>query len=769
MSVFTDLFTPSKTDFPEQQQLIENWTASLENFKKQIKYLGGFLLELIVGFDQYGKQILKSGKTLLSNLNKLSTQNSKNLSDCIKSCGSFSEMLGGVYSRSSLALNSSISQKLGKIAETLIEIKKSINDESGHAMKELAQAKVSHLKIKVKYEKAKKEHESILANTKKIQNDPANSYQPMIIQRAKERTKASKKEIGNILKNLNEQVEIIHQKNDILENLLSNLHSNTLNFEKDSIQLLHEILKSVLQMLQNIIALRQEQTLLKQEQLNGLANITLDMVGGKEVENNTNTLEYLSIKLETRVTSCEDRLKVLKCFRSYIGELIQCEENFSKALEKNVKNFVLPEYFECKQLTKSSWENFSKSLLEICKIHTEQAKEMNKKAHDPVIILVNSQGNLSRNLQIIVQKIMKDHALTHEECLREFEKLKRGPEDLNFQKRTLEIREKMQNSNQITENLVLTSLADNSNQEVGHLQVLKASLIHIYTMEDALNASLSSIIGPSFKFLQVINTNEDFNNIQTYNRKTLPLYGSFGDVSFTSESIEGEEDKEALSEDNVLQRFGLKSSTSMIESFSCALSQKLLLHGRMYLTTTHICFHSYFNSTTIFGRETLISIPLSEIINIEKRTSALIFDNALCIITNSSNFVFKSFMYREQAFATVENLLKMNKPVSQIQNTFCEFIIENRKHRRDIQKILHKAKIDDFTNLMVSSAILKNKLTDAPIILELPLQQVFLHCFSDDSDSFLMNYLQIQENTEIVISKWSPNPPSFYLGLTDDK
>ena len=91
-------------------------------------------------------------------------------------------------------------------------------------------------------------------------------------------------------------------------------------------------------------------------------------------------------------------------------------------------------------------------------------------------------------------------------------------------------------------------------------------------------------------------------------------------------------------------------------------------------------------------------------------------------------------MYREQAFATVENLLKMNKPVSQIQNTFCEFIIENRKHRRDIQKILHKAKIDDFTNLMVSSAILKNKLTDAPIILELPLQQVFLHCFSDDSD-----------------------------------
>ena len=353
MNVFNELFTTSKSEFPEQNQLIESWLTFLENFRKQIKYLGSFVIEIVTNIDQYGKQMMKSGKSLILNISKLSTFNSKNLSECIKNCGNFSEMLGGVYSRSSLALNSSISQKISKITNTITDIKKSITEESTQAIKELSQAKVAHMKVKVKYEKAKKEHENELVSAKKIKNDPATCYQPTLIQRIKEKTQGCKREVTNLLKNLNAQAEIIYKKNEDLESLLHNLNSNTLTFEKDALQAFFEIVQSVIIMLRNIIALRKEQNTLKQEQLGGLANITLDMMGGKETENNTNTLEYLSLKLDNRVSSCEDRLKVLKCFRVFLGEMITSEENFSKTLEKTAKSLIIPEFFEIKQKTKA--------------------------------------------------------------------------------------------------------------------------------------------------------------------------------------------------------------------------------------------------------------------------------------------------------------------------------------------------------------------------------------------------------------------------------
>jgi hypothetical protein len=51
---------------------------------------------------------------------------------------------------------------------------------------------------------------------------------------------------------------------------------------------------------------------------------------------------------------------------------------------------------------------------------------MNKKALDPISNLLVLQGNLSKTLTFSVQKIMKDHALVHEECLKDFEKLKKS-------------------------------------------------------------------------------------------------------------------------------------------------------------------------------------------------------------------------------------------------------------------------------------------------------------------------------------------------------
>lgn len=761
MNVFNELFTQSKSDLSDQQQQVDLWTSSLESFKKHIKYLNTFLQDLTTTFETYGKQLQKSGKSLVNSLSKLITPNNKHLSECLKASGSFSEVLGAVYQKSSSVLSTTISSKILKVTDTATELKKRISEDSSAAIKEVGQAKLNHLKIKVKYEKVKKEYEQVQNNLNKIKDDPNSTYQPAVIQRAKEKAKSVKKDVAGLLKSLNDQMSVIHGKASVLETILFNINSHTINFEQETVQLIQEILQLLSKMFKDIVTLRIGQASLKQEQLSNLANITLDMVGEREGETNLNTLEYLSSKLDSRVNSCEDRLKVIKCFKGYIGDVLLNDENLSKSLEKSLKGFVLPEYFDEKIMIKSAWEGFYESLVQVCKLHLSQSKEFSSKAFDPLGNLVVSQGNLSKTLQVTVQKIIKDHALTHEECLKEYEKLKRSNEEVIIQKRSSEISQKMLSSFHTTENLVLSSLTDNSNVESSHFQLLKVTLIALNNTEEVFNESLTSIVNTSEELLLSVNVSEDFKDRELYKKKSIPQLASFGEISHVTESIEDEEE-ETLNTDALLQKCGLKSNTILIESFSCALSQKLLLQGRLYLTTTHIVFHSYFNSSTIFGRETLISIPLVDIIKIEKR-AVLFFENSLSLLTKSGSFVFKSLYYREQAYATLENLLKLNNPTLVEKDLMCGMWVETRRFRLDLhKKLMEIKKVEEKSEL--HDQFLKYQVLEQPLKVEVSPQKVFNLIFSDDSLPFFLDYLNAQGNLNMEVSKWTPEVPEYYLG-----
>jgi hypothetical protein len=561
-----------------------------------------------------------------------------------------------------------------------------------------------------------------------------------------------------MLKGLNDHVGAIHSKSSAVENVLFNINSHTIGFEKETAELILDILRLLVQMFADIVALRKEQASIKQEQLSQLANITLDMVGGKESESNNNTLEFLSLKLDARVASCEDRLKVMKTFKSFIADLVGLEESLAKMIEKSMSNFVLPEYFEAKLMIKSAWQGFSVSLNEVSKFHLEESKEITKKTLEPLGNLVSSQTNLARNLQNTVQKIIKDHALTHEECLKEYERLKRNSEVTSLQKKALEIKEKMLSSTQNTENLVLTCLTDNSNIESSHFQILKVTLISLYAAEDNFNSNLWTVIEFSEKTISEVNVAEDFKDAKVYTKKDLPQMNSFGEVSLTSESFENEEE---VSNDDLPQKFGLKAGTIIIESFSCALSQKLLLQGRLYITTSHICFHSYFNSSTIFGRETVISIPLPDITRIEKR-SVLFFENSLCLVTKSGSFLFKSLLYREQAYATLENLLKLNNPLILTQDKSCEIFIETRKIRLEIRSALQSSCFESYE--ITPNSILNHNILESPLKVPISPSKFFELFFSDEAQGFLVDYLLVQGNLEPKLSSWTPAIPEFFLG-----
>jgi hypothetical protein len=91
----------------------------------------------------------------------------------------------------------------------------------------------------------------------------------------------------------------------------------------------------------------------------------------------------------------------------------------------------------------------------------------------------------------------------------------------------------------------------------------------------------------------------------------------------------------------------------LVEDFSCALQREILVQGRMYLTGAHICFHA-----AIFGWVTTVKIPLVEVIAVEKRTTALIFPNAIEIVTATQKYFFGSFIFRELAFNLIFALWK---------------------------------------------------------------------------------------------------------------
>lgn len=61
--------------------------------------------------------------------------------------------------------------------------------------------------------------------------------------------------------------------------------------------------------------------------------------------------------------------------------------------------------------------------------------------------------------------------------------------------------------------------------------------------------------------------------------------------------------------------------------FTCAWLNEVLLHGRMYVTEKHVCFHS-----KVIWTYTIV-IPLQDIVVMDKKVVGGIFDNAMEIET----------------------------------------------------------------------------------------------------------------------------------------
>lgn len=89
----------------------------------------------------------------------------------------------------------------------------------------------------------------------------------------------------------------------------------------------------------------------------------------------------------------------------------------------------------------------------------------------------------------------------------------------------------------------------------------------------------------------------------------------------------------------------------LVEEHSCAYSKDILLQGRLYIGTKNMYFYS-----NILGYVNSIIIPFKEVLQIEKKSTAGIFPNAISIDTVQSKYLFASFVARDNTFDMISDI-----------------------------------------------------------------------------------------------------------------
>lgn len=114
-------------------------------------------------------------------------------------------------------------------------------------------------------------------------------------------------------------------------------------------------------------------------------------------------------------------------------------------------------------------------------------------------------------------------------------------------------------------------------------------------------------------------------------------------ASNSTKSSNAENYKEASPDGSVEDKDTFKE-----EVFSCALQKDILIQGRLYLNFDDLNFKS-----KIFGIKTDIIIKIKDIVQLEKKTTAMLFPNGIVIKTVDKTYTFASFLNRDSVFEKI--------------------------------------------------------------------------------------------------------------------
>ncbi|KAL6655244.1 hypothetical protein ACP70R_006070 [Stipagrostis hirtigluma subsp. patula] len=212
--------------------------------------------------------------------------------------------------------------------------------------------------------------------------------------------------------------------------------------------------------------------------------------------------------------------------------------------------------------------------------------------------------------------------------------------------------------------------------------------------------------------------------------------------------------------------FGLPPDEVVDHSYSCALERSFLYHGRMYVSSWHICFHS-----NVFSKQIKVVLPLRDIDEIRRSQHAVI-NPAITIFLRMGagghgvpplgcpdgrvRYKFASFWNRNHTFRALQRAV----------NNFQTMIEAEKQERAQSALRAHSSSRKSSkkeTNVPEDCAALTGKLQ--PFVKEEVLVPVFNGTFpctaeqfvsillSDDS-SFITEYRTDRKDTDINLGQW---------------
>ncbi len=203
--------------------------------------------------------------------------------------------------------------------------------------------------------------------------------------------------------------------------------------------------------------------------------------------------------------------------------------------------------------------------------------------------------------------------------------------------------------------------------------------------------------------------------------------------------------------------FFIDCGEKVLDDFSCALSDKILLQGQIFLTNKKIVFYSWFNNSTLFGK-TILEIPLSDIVLIDKRYN-LIFDNSIFIRTNTTELFLTSFIQRDKCFKRIENLLIKQGIIKEksTSKSNSENTSVNQDHINQENMVFDPLNIEEKNSLNLG--LNNNEVKDEIPVLSKEINILSLineNCFFDrlkEQHRFRMETLESSDNPKIKLAK----------------
>lgn len=173
-----------------------------------------------------------------------------------------------------------------------------------------------------------------------------------------------------------------------------------------------------------------------------------------------------------------------------------------------------------------------------------------------------------------------------------------------------------------------------------------------------INNNDNDIMQEKYLYCELDSYRQENNSIYIAAEGMLPLAAA--DQSSRSRRREQKQSRwNAEQSIRVREIFGLSQSDNVVASFSAALLNTILLQGRMYITTYHLCFF-----TKLFGRVTNEAFPYTSLAKVEKRRGGLVA-NAIKIYFADEDVhpvIIGSLNHRERAFGLIQERLRTINP-----------------------------------------------------------------------------------------------------------